>query len=101
MFLVKEGGINTVFETKAGEPLRAARRLGNTGGYFASPVAGDGKIYLAGENGNVLVLKDNPEYEELALNELGESIIATPAIADGGLYVRTRSKILCFGAPRQ
>jgi len=99
MFLVKDGGINTVFETKGGEPLRSARRLGNTGEYFASPVAGDGKIYLAGQNGNILVLKDSQDYEELALNELGESITATPAIADGGVYVRTRSKVMCFAVP--
>jgi outer membrane protein assembly factor BamB len=98
MFLVKDGGINTVFETAEGNPLRAPRRLGNSGGYFASPVEGDGKIYLAGENGNVLVLRDSPDYEELAKNDFGESIIATPAIADGALFIRTRTKILCIGA---
>lgn len=95
MFLLKEGGITTVFETEKGEPVRAAKRLGSNGSFYASPVAGDGKIYLSGDNGKVIVLKNSPDYEELAINDMGESIVATPAIADGALYIRTRTKVLC------
>ena len=98
MFLIKEGGISTVFDTQQGESVRGPKRIGSGGGYFASPVFGDGKIYLASENGNVAVLKNGADYEELALNDVGESIIATPAIADGGLFVRTRTQLLCFAA---
>ncbi len=98
MFLVKEGGISTVFNTQQGESVRGPKRIGSGGGYFASPVYGDGKIYLASENGNVAVLKNGADYEELALNDVGESIIATPAIADGGLFIRTRTKLMCFAA---
>jgi outer membrane protein assembly factor BamB len=100
MFLVKEGGINTVFEMGRGEPVRDAQRIGNGGRYFASPVAGDGKIYVAGENGTVVVLKNDPTYEELGKNDVGDSVIATPAIADGRLFIRTRSKILCVGTAK-
>ncbi|MEX0712548.1 MAG: PQQ-binding-like beta-propeller repeat protein [Pirellulales bacterium] len=98
MLLVKEGGITTVFETQRGQPLRGPQRVGSGGSYFASPVYGDGKIYLAGENGNVVVLKNGPDYEQLARNDLGESIIATPAIAEGGLFIRTRTRLLCIAA---
>jgi len=101
MFLVKGGGINTVFETKSGTPARPPRRVGNASDYYASPVAGDGKIYLAGENGVVLVLKDNAEYEMLAKNDMGESIVATPAIAGGSLFIRTRTKVLSIGGARR
>ena len=87
----------TVFDLKNGEPLRGPKRIGNGGGYFASPVAGDGKIYLASDNGNVIVLKNSPNYEELSVNDLGESIVATPAIADGTLFVRTRTQLMGFG----
>ena len=97
MFLVKEGGISTVFDTQSGEPLRGPKRVGNGGGYFASPICGDGKIYLASENGNVVVLKNGADYEELQLNDVGETIIATPAIANGGLFIRTRTQLFCFG----
>lgn len=99
MFLVKEGGITTVFDTKAGEPLRGPKRVGNGGGYFASPVLGDGKIYLASENGKIAVLK-NADYEELELNDVGESIVATPAIADGTLFVRTRTQLMGFSVDK-
>lgn len=98
MLLVKEGGITTLFDTSDGRPLRGPKRIGNGGGYFASPVYGDGKIYVASENGSVVVLKNSSDYEQLAVNDLGESIIATPAIADGRLFFRTRTKILCIGA---
>ncbi|MDB5391692.1 MAG: outer rane biosis protein BamB [Planctomycetaceae bacterium] len=98
MFLLKEGGISTVFDIQKGIALRDPKRLGNNGSFFASPILGDGKIYLAGENGKVLVLKNSPEYEELASNDLGESIIATPAIADGALFIRTRTKLLSISA---
>ncbi|RLT10788.1 MAG: serine/threonine protein kinase [Planctomycetota bacterium] len=98
MFLVKEGGISTVFNTKQGDSVRGPKRIGSGGSYFASPVFGDGKIYLASDNGNVTVLKNAVDYEELAVNDIGESIVATPAIADSGLFVRTRTQLMCFAA---
>jgi outer membrane protein assembly factor BamB len=97
ILLLKEGGITTIFDQQDGHSLRGAKRVGSGGSYFASPVGGDGKIYLASENGNVIVLKDDSSYEEIATNDLGESIIATPAIADGRIFVRTRTQLMCFG----
>jgi len=96
MFLIKEGGITTVFDTQRGEPLRQPRRVGRGGSYFASPVSGDGKIYIAGNSGVVLVLADDGDYEELAANDVGESIVATPAISGKQLLIRTRTKLLCI-----
>lgn len=98
MLLLKEGGITTVFGTDDGKPLREPKRVGRGGNYFASPVCGDGKIYLAGENGYVVVLANGPNDEELAQNDLEESVVATPAIAGDGLFVRTRTKLFCFAA---
>ena len=92
----RAGGITTVFGTNQGETLRGPKRVGKGGDFFASPVSGDGKIYLASENGYIVVLKASPDYEELARNNVGESIIATPAIADGCLFVRTRTQLMCF-----
>ncbi len=100
MFLIKEGGITTVFDTQQGQPLRRPQRVGRGGSYFASPVSGDGKIYLANSNGIVLVLRDNDTYEELAANDVGESIIATPAISGRNLLIRTRTQLLCMAEPQ-
>ena len=89
MLLVKAGGISTIFETQKGTPLRGPKRVDSGGNYFASPVLGNGKVYLAGENGTVVVLNNNPTYEAPTCNELEESIVATLAIAGGGLFVWT------------
>jgi outer membrane protein assembly factor BamB len=95
MLLVKDGSIATCFETKSGEPLWGPKRIGKGSGYFASPVAGDGKIYIAGDDGKITVLKDAPTLEILATNDLGAPILATPAIADGRIFVRTREALVC------
>jgi len=97
MLLVTEGGISTVFGLERGKPLRGPKRLGRGGTYFASPVGGDDKIYLANYRGDVLVVRDNAAYEELAVNRLGEGIVATPAIACGKLLIRTRTSLYCIG----
>ena len=97
MFVVKGGGISSCFDTSDGKPLWYQRRIQNIGEYFASPVAGDGKIYVTGENGRVVVLESGPKLKVLAKNDLGESCLATPAIADGRLYFRTRTKLICVG----
>ncbi len=95
MLLIKAGGIASLFETAGGTAIRTTSRIRNPGDYFASPIRGDGKIYVAGENGVIVVLQDSPSLEVLARNQMDGSIVATPAIADGCLFVRTRSKLIC------
>ncbi len=97
MVLVKGGGISSRFDSKSGESLAKPRRLPNSSDYFASPILGDNKIYLAGENGIVLVLNNSEKLEVLGKNDMGDSILGTPAIADGRLLIRTRSKLYCIG----
>jgi outer membrane protein assembly factor BamB len=97
MFVVKTGGISSCFEVEQGEPLWYLKRIDNIGSYYASPVCGDGKIYVTGENGVVVVLENSPELNVLATNDLGESCLGTPAIADGRLYFRTRGHLICVG----
>lgn len=94
ILLIKSGGIATCFAAEQGTPVFGPGRINNAGEYFASPVYGDGKIYVAGENGNIVVLRDAPQLDVLAVNDLGESILGTPAIADGALFVRTRKSLL-------
>ena len=97
MLLIKSGVITTVFETETGTSVGKPKRIGNATSYFASPVYGDSKIYIAGENGHVFVLAGQPDYEVLAkTNDMGESIVATPAIAEGSLFIRTRSRLYCL-----
>jgi outer membrane protein assembly factor BamB len=90
-------GVLTAYNAKTGERVYQ-ERLGGTGGAFtASPVASDGKIYLASEDGDVFVVKAGPKYELLAKNPVGEVMMATPAISDGLVIVRTVSHLFAFG----
>jgi outer membrane protein assembly factor BamB len=97
LFLVKRGGLCSSFALDSGAARWETQRLKNLGEYYASPVAGDGKIYVTGENGFVTVLAVGPKLEILAKNDIGGSCVATPAIADGRLYFRTREKLICVG----
>jgi len=99
LFLVKKGGLSASFDAATGEEIWSKKRILNLGNYYASPVAGDGKIYAQGENGFLVVLRQGPKLEVLAKNDMGDACVATPAIADGRLYVRTLKKLYCFAQP--
>jgi len=98
LYLVKDGGIVTSLDVKTGEALKTGRSPDALGEYFASPVAADGKVFLASVEGKVTVLKAGAHWDVLGTNDLGEEIHATPALSGGRLYVRTRSSIYCFGS---
>ncbi len=66
----------------------------------ASPVAGDGKVYCLGEKGNMAVVEAGPEFKVLATNDLGEDTLATPAIADGSLLIRTLNSLYRIGTTK-
>lgn len=66
-----------------------------------SPVAADGKVFLLSASGKVTVLKASAQWEILAVNDLGEESWATPALADGHIYIRTRSTLYSFGSKSQ
>lgn len=96
LYLVKSGGMSSCYDTREGRLLWERSRIGNFGDYYASPIAADGRVYIAGKNGFIVVLQDGPELKVLGKNDIGEDIIATPAIADGRLYVRTRENLFCI-----
>ena len=72
-------------------------RLGAPGYYYSSPVAADQKIYIASEEGVVVVLDAGEKLNVLATNRLDGAIMATPALAEGHIYVRTESHLYSFG----
>ena len=96
MLLVKGGGIATSFDVATGESLFGPVRIQNGSDYFASPVVSGGKIFVAGANGRIVVLKNAPDLEVLAVNDVGSGVLGTPAIADGTLFVRTRTSLLAI-----
>ena len=92
----RDNGVLTCLEPATGKELYTQRLEGGVG-FTASPVAADGKLYFTSEDGQVHVLKAGQKFEELAVNPLGESSMATPAISNGVLYFRTQSRVIAIG----
>ena len=89
-------GVMACYNAVTGERLYQ-QRIGDKGGAFsASPVAADGKIYLSSEDGEVFVVKAGPKYELLATNEMGELLMATPAISDGMIFIRGQHSVFAI-----
>jgi outer membrane protein assembly factor BamB len=97
LYMINDSGILVSFDPATGNVIKQGRLHGAIDKYFASPVAADDKVYLIGQGGQVSVLKAVAEWEVMAVNELDDEVFATPAIADGHLYVRTRSALYSFG----
>jgi len=99
-YMVKDGGIVTTLDLATGQLLKEGRATGAGGKYYASPTAADGKVFVASVDGKVTVLKAGAQWDVLGVNDLGEEIQATPALAGGRIYVRTRNTLYCFGAAK-
>lgn len=99
LYLVKDGGVVSCLEPVDGRVIYQ-ERLGAPGQYCASPVAADGKIFAASVAGTVVVFQAGDNMEILARNKLDERVLATPAIADHKLYVRTAKHLFAFGESR-
>ncbi len=98
LYMVNDGGGRvTLLNPDDGELLLQGRLPGSSDTFYASPVAGDGKVYISSEKGKVFVLPPGPKLEPIAVNDLGDSIYATPALVDGRIYLRTLNTLYCFG----
>jgi outer membrane protein assembly factor BamB len=94
VYVTNEVGVVTCADAANGQPVWRLR-LG--GIFFASPVAGDGKVYMVSETGETFVLRAGRKAELLARNELGERMLASPAISDRHLFLRSDGTLFCIG----
>jgi len=97
VYLFRNGGIATSLHAQTGKVLKQARLTGALEDYYASPIGVDGKIYIATEHGKVVVLRAAGEWEILAINEFDADIFATPAVAEGIMYIRTGDALYAIG----
>ena len=97
LYACSDGGVLSCFEALSGAEVYRERLGDGSSGFTGSAVASGSRIYFAGENGVVLVVKAGREFELLAANDMGETCMATPAIADGTLFVRTRQHLVAVG----
>ena len=97
LYLVRDGGIVSSFNALSGEPYYQQERINAIGNYYASPVAANGRIYLASLNGRVTVLASGGNTPTIMHQaDFGERISATPALADRALYLRYGLGALCI-----
>ncbi len=94
LFLFHDQGTVSCLRAATGEVLWSEKPAGR---YYGSPVCVDGKLYCITIDGDVVVLQAGPRYELLAANPLGEKSHATPAVADGRMYLRTYSHLISIG----
>jgi outer membrane protein assembly factor BamB len=94
IYMANGAGIVTCVDGRTGERVWQERMDGI---FSASPVAGDGKVYLLAESGEMIVLAAGRKPEVLARSSVGERSLASPALADGQIFIRTDGHLFCVG----
>jgi outer membrane protein assembly factor BamB len=95
LWMVKDGGIVTRLDTTSGQ-LLSEERLPGSGNYYASPVAGDGKVYFASEAGVVSVVADKPEWQVISSHKFDGKIYGTPVLSGNRIFIRTEDSVYCY-----
>jgi outer membrane protein assembly factor BamB len=94
LYVVSDEGIATCFHATTGAQLWQQRLGGN---FFASPIVAGGNVYAANDVGIVHIYKAADSFQEVATIDMGEPIMATPAICGGKIYLRTEGHLYCIG----
>ena len=98
IYIATYNGVVSAYDAKTGERKFQERLLANASSAFtSSPVANDGRIYIAGEDGQVIVLKAGPVFERITTNDMKATVLASPAISDGRLLIRTANQLVAIG----
>ena len=97
VYLLNNNGVLGCFDLKTGAEHFYGRVPHRAHGFSASPVAADGKIYLSGEDGLVCVLEAGPKLNLLGTHEIGEPLMATPALSEGAMYLRGSRHLFAVG----
>ncbi len=99
VYVVRDNGVVHALDVKTGAVVWGPERL-KTGAYSSSPVLVDGKIYITSENeGTTTVFSAGPKFEVLAENPLDDYCLASPAVSDGQLFIRTDKHLWAIGKP--
>ena len=98
LYVVTDNGLLSCFDAATGKPRYQQQRLPQPYGFKASPVGANGKLYLATEEGDVVVVRMGDRFEVLATNAMkDQSFIASPVIVDGTIYLRSRTHLFAIG----
>jgi outer membrane protein assembly factor BamB len=97
LYVLANAGLLDAYDLGTGREIYRQRLEHQGSGFSASPVVSDGRIYLSSEDGDMFVVRAGSEFALLETNSMGEPLMATPAIADGHLYVRGANHLFAVG----
>lgn len=97
LYVLGNDGVFDAYELATGAEIYRQRLPHLGSGFSASPVAADGRIYLSNEDGEILVVAAGREFQQIAANTMGELLMATPALSDGVMFVRSVSSLFAIG----
>lgn len=100
LYVLSNNGLLDAYDLRTGEEVYRQRLPLVGSGFSASPVASDGKLYLSNEDGEMLVVAAGRSFTHLATNSMGELLMATPALSEGVMYVRSNATLFAVGRKR-
>jgi outer membrane protein assembly factor BamB len=90
IFMVSDAGVASIVEAKTGKPIRQRRLEGE---FSTSPLYADGRVYLSNQEGSSFVLSADRKLDLLATNKLDDGTMASPAVYDKAIYLRTKTHL--------
>ena len=100
LYVLANNGTFDAYNLKTGQELYRQRLPLVGSGFSASPVASDGKIYLSNEDGDILVIAAGEKFNVISTNSMGELLMATPALSEGVMYVRSAGSLFAIGTKK-
>jgi len=97
LYVLANQGVLDAYNLQTGEELYRQRLPVEGSGFSASPIASDGKLYLSNEDGEMLVVAAGKQFAHLATDSMGEMLMATPALSEGVMYVRSSASLFAIG----
>jgi outer membrane protein assembly factor BamB len=99
LYVVANNGVIDAYDVQTGAEIYRSRVPEIGSGFSASPVAADGKLYLSNEDGAIAIIAADRTFRHVATNDMGEPIMATPALSRGVMFVRTMNSVFAIGRP--
>jgi outer membrane protein assembly factor BamB len=97
LYVLGNDGIFDAYDLKTGEEIYRQRLPHLGSGFSASPIIADGRIYISGEDGDLIVVAAGREFKHIATNSMGELLMATPALSNGAMFVRSAQSVMAIG----
>ena len=97
LYAINNNGQLRCYDFYTGQEIYKEKLPHHGGGFSASPVAADGKLYFPSEDGDIFVVKAGPAFELIATNNMGELLMASPALSGGMMFIRAQYHLFAIG----